>query len=178
MGRPKIVLKVQHSEQELKQVYQRSRCAVERRRVQVIRLIKRGKERQEVKEITAYSDLSIRETVQRYNKAGLAGLKDQRHENPGAPPLLSDEEILRLAQVIRKDDAKGVVWNGNKVTAWLKEELGKEFHPQRAYEYLASIGFSQQVPRPRHRKADEGEQETFKKNLPSWLLRLERSIQR
>jgi transposase len=178
MGRPAIVLKVQDSEQALKQAYQRSRCAVERRRVQVIRLIKRGKTRAEVKELSAYSDGSIREIVQRYNEQGLEGLKDQRHENPGAPALLSDEEILRLAQVIRKDYAKGVIWHGQKVIQWLRDELGKEVYPQRAYEYLASIGFSQQVPRPRHRKADEGEQQTFKKNSPNSSTRLSASIRK
>jgi transposase len=178
MGRPGIQVRTQHSDKELKAAYQRSTCAVERRRLQVIRLMQEGRERREVKKITAYSDLSIRKVVQRYNEAGLAGLSDQRHENPGAPPLLSDAEILRLAQVIRKDYAKGIVWNGRKVNQWLKQALDKDVHPQRAYEYLASISFSQQMPRPRHRKADEVEQEVFKKNLPNWLVRLGQSIQR
>jgi transposase len=164
MGRAAIALKVQDNEDALKRAYQRSTCAVERRRLQVIRLMKRGKSRQEVKEETAYSDLSIREVVQRYNEAGLAGLKDKRHENPGAPPLLSDEQLLRLAQVVRKDYAKGVLWNGLKVMNWLKAEYQVEVYPQRAYEYLTQISMSQQVPRPRHRKADEIAQDTFKKN--------------
>lgn len=164
MGRSAIALKVQDREQALKQAYQRSTCAVERRRIQVIRLMKRGKSRQEVKEETAYSDLSIREIVQRYNAEGLAGLKDKRHENPGAPTLLRDEQLLRLAQVVRKDYGKGVLWNGPKVMTWLKEEYQLEVHPQRVYEYLKQISMSQQVPRPRHRKADEVAQDMFKKN--------------
>ena len=164
MGRAAIALKVQDSEQGLKQAYQRSRCAVEQRRIQVIRLIKRGKSRGEVKAETGYSDLSIREIVQRYNAQGLGGLKDKRHENPGAPTLLSDEQMLHLAQVVRKDYAKGVVWNGEKVMTWLQEEYEVEVYPQRVYEYLKQISMSQQVPRPRHRKADDVAQETFKKN--------------
>jgi transposase len=164
MGRAAIALKVRDSEAVLKEAYQRSTCAVERRRLQVIRLMQRGKSRQEVKEETAYSDLSIREVVQRYNEAGIAGLKDKRHDNPGAPTLLNDAHLLHLAQMVRKDYAKGVLWNGQKVLAWLKEEYDIEVYPQRAFEFLKQISMSQQVPRPRHRKADEVAQETFKKN--------------
>jgi transposase len=163
-GRPALTVKKQASIQELKKHYQASTCAVERRRTQVIWWLSEGRSRSEVRKLSAYSNASIVEIVKRYNESGLEGLADQRHENPGAPALLSDAEILRLAQVVRKDYAKGVVWNGNKVTAWLKDELGKAVYPQRAYEYLSAIAMSQQVPRPRHRKADEVAQETFKKN--------------
>jgi len=163
MGRA-IGIKLHDNEQALKQAYQRSTCAVERRRIQVIRMLRRGKSRAEVREATAYSGVSMVEIVKRYNATGLSGLKDKRHENPGAPPLLSDAQLLHLAQVVRKDYAKGVLWNGRKVLAWLKEEYDLEVYPQRAFEYLKQISMSQQVPRPRHRKADEVAQDTFKKN--------------
>jgi transposase len=159
-----IDIKLHDNEQALKQAYQRSRCAVERRRLQVIRMLRRGKSRREVREATAYSGVSMVGIVKRYNEAGIEGLKDKRHENPGAPPLLSDGQLLHLAQVVRKDYAKGVLWNGQKVIAWLKEEYDLEVYPQRAFEYLKQISMSQQVPRPRHRKADEVAQDTFKKN--------------
>jgi transposase len=127
-------------------------------------MLQRGKSRAEVREETAYSEVSMVEVVKRYNAEGLAGLKDKRHDNPGAPTLLSDQQLLHLAQVVRKDYAKGVLWNGQKVLTWLKEEYGLDVYPQRAFEYLSQISMSQQVPRPRHRKADEVAQDTFKKN--------------
>jgi len=165
MGRRAISIeREEDKEQALKQAYQRSTCAVERRRIQVIRMMRRGKSREEIKEVTAYSDVSIIEVVKRYNSEGLAGLKDKRHENPGAEPLLSDEQLLHLAQVVRKDYAKAVLWNGQKVLVWLKEEYGLEVYPQRAFEFLKQISMSRQVPRPRHRKADEVAQNSFKKN--------------
>lgn len=164
MGRA-IAIKGHDNEQGLTRAYQRSKCAVERRRIQVIRMLRRGKSRAEVREETVYSEVSIVEVVKRYNAEGLAGLKDKRHENPGAPPLLSDEQILQLAQVVRKDYAQGVLWNGQKVLAWLKEEYDLAVYPQRAFEYLKQISMSQQVPRPRHRKADEVAQDSFKKNV-------------
>jgi transposase len=165
MGRRSISIERQEDkEQALKQAYQRSTCAVERRRIQVIRMMRGGKSREEIKEVTAYSDVSIIEGVKRYNAEGLAGLKDQRHENPGAEPWLSDEQLLNVAQVVRKDYARGVLWNGQKVLDWLKEEYDLEVYPQRAFEFLKQISMSQQVPPPRHRKADEVAQDTFKKN--------------
>lgn len=164
-GRPALKLKVQHTVLELKEHFKRCTCAVERRRTQVIWWLTEERSRDEVMELSAYANVSIVAIIKRYNEQGLEGLKDQRHSNPGAPTLLSDEEMLQLAQVIRKDYRQGIVWNGAKVVRWLKEELGKEVHVSRAYEYLSAIGFSPQAPRPAHAKADPVEQERFKKNL-------------
>lgn len=163
VGRRPTALKLQQSAEELKERYRRCTCAVQRRRTQVIWWLAQGIERQQVLELWAYSEVSLWGLVKRYNEEGLAGLRDRRHTNPGAPTLLSDAEMLLLAQNIRKDYAEGIVWNGAKVVSWLKEELGKEMHKRRAYEYLAAIGFSAQEPRPAHAKADPLEQERFKK---------------
>ena len=162
-GRPGIALKAQHRVEELKHHFRTCSCAVERRRTQVLWWLLEGRSRKEVMELSAYSEFSVRDIIKRYNEQGLAGIKDRRHENPGAPSLLSDEGLLLLAQVVRKDYEQGIVWDGAKVVSWLKDELGKEVYLARAYEALAAIGFSPQVPRPAHSKADPLEQERFKK---------------
>ena len=163
-GRPALKLAHQHSVEELKEHFRRCTCAVERRRTQVVWWLREGRSRKEVMALSAYSSFSILDIIKRYNEQGLAGLQDRRHENPGAPRLLSDEELLRLAQVVRKDFEKGVVWDGAKVVRWLRRELDKDVHISRAYEALAAIGFSPQLPRPAHIKADRLAQERFKKN--------------
>ncbi len=164
VGRRATALKLQHSAEELKEHFRACSCAVERRRTQVIWWLTEGIERKQVLALSAYSEASLWQTVKRYNEEGLTGLRDRRHSNKGAPTLLSDADMLLLAQNIRKDYAEGKVWNGKKVVTWLKEELGKEVHERRAYEYLAAIGFSSQEPRPAHAKADPVAQEQFKKN--------------
>ena len=163
VGRRSIEVKKQHSVKALKAHFRKSTCAVERRKTQVIWWLVEGKSRQEVMALSAYSNVSLVDIIKRYNTEGLEGLKDRRHTNPGAPPLLSDEELLLLAQTVRKDYDKGIVWNGAKVVNWLKDKLAKDVYEQRAYEYLAAISMSQQVPRPSHMKADPIAQHNFKK---------------
>jgi transposase len=165
-GRPALQLVRHHSPEELRHHFQQCTCAVERRRTQAIWWLTEGKSRQEVAELSAYSKATLVQLINRYNAEGLPGLKDKRHENPGAPALLSDAQLLHLAQCVRKDYAEAKLWNGQQVVRWLKEHYQCEVYPQRAYEYLRQIGMSLQQPRPRHVKADELAQETFKKNSP------------
>ncbi|MEM7738663.1 MAG: IS630 family transposase [Deinococcota bacterium] len=106
------------------------------------------------------------QTLQRRRTSGLV---DRRLGCSGRKPLLSDDQMLHLAQCIRKDYAQGIYWNGAKVVIWINEELGKQVHEQRAYEYLKAIGMSLQQPRPRHARADPAAQERFKKGLPEAL---------
>lgn len=164
VGRPSIKVEEHDSVPTLRKAYQKSRCAVERRRIQAIWFLRKGKSRAEVSELTGCNNAQLVLVIKRYNEAGLEGLKDQRHKNPGRTPLLSDAEILQLAQCVRKDYEQGIYWQGKKVVKWIDEELGKEVHEQRAYEYLKTIGMSRQRPRPHHAKADPVEQERFKKN--------------
>jgi transposase len=165
VGRRPTELKLRHSVEELKEHFRRCTCAVERRRPQLIWWLAQGMERKQVLALSAYSEVSLWKLVGRYNEEGLAGLRDRRHTNPGAPTLLGDADMLLLAKNVRKDYAESKVWNAAKVVRWLKQELGKEVHERRAYEYLAAIGFSAQEPRPAHAKADPMEQERFKKRL-------------
>lgn len=155
MGRPAIQLKLQHPVAELKRHYQHARTKVEHRRAHVIWLLASGKPRGEVLEITGYSLPSLLDAIHRYNAAGLQGLRDERADNPGPPPLLEDAELLLLAQTIRHDFKQGKVWRGADVQTWVDTTLGKEIRHQRAYELLEAIGFSLQTPRPRHTKSSD-----------------------
>lgn len=152
-----------HSAAALWGAYKGSTCAVERRRLQVLALLREGKSKAEVREITRYSHPRYVEIIHRYEQYGLDGLKDGRHRNPGAPKVLSDQELLLLAQTIRAEYARGEMWNGARVQSWVKAALGKEVYLSRAYEFLDAVGFSQQTPRPQHARSDPAAQEDFKK---------------
>ncbi len=160
---PAIRIEFQHTASVLWQHYRASTCAVERRRLQVLGLSAEGRTRADVLAVTGYSVPSYVDLVHRYNAQGLEGVQDQRHRNSGAPTLLSDAEVLLLAQTLRADYAQNIVWNGAQVQQWIKTTLGKELYLSRAYEFLDAIGFTQQTPRPRHVEADDKAQEDFKK---------------
>ena len=158
-----VQVKFQHTERQLWQAYKASSCPVERRRLQVLALLAEGRKRAEVLAITRYSVPRYVELIHRYNAEGLDGLRDRRHRNSGAPTLLSDGELLLLAQTIRADYQQDIVWSGTQVQDWIKTTLGKDLYLSRAYEFLDAIGFSQQTARPRHVGADETAQDDFKK---------------
>lgn len=166
MGRPKTQLELQHTPAELQHHYQHARSAVERRRAQVIWFLASGKSLKETGALTAYSHVSLLKTIHNYNQHGLNGLKDQRAHNRGAPTLLSDQQLLLLAQTIPHDFEQGIVWNGSDVLEWVKRKCKKDLHKPRAYELLAAIRFTLQGPRPRHEKSNPAEVEDFKKDPP------------
>jgi|GEM_PF-2542337 len=126
-----LVLKVQDSAEVLWQAFKRSTCVVERRFIQLIALLTEGKSKAEVRSVTRYGDPAYCKAVQRYNAQGLAGLRDLRHTNLGAPQLLSDAQMLLLAQAIRFDFGQGVLWNSAKVGVQTaveqKKTLGSQY---------------------------------------------------
>lgn len=162
MGRPRLELKQQHEVEELKAAYRACKDVVERRRIQAVWLLAAGKSHEEVKEVTAYAHSSLVKIIRRYNAAGLAGLQDQRHNNPGVAPLLTEDEQQALYTALQTAPEEGV-WSGKKVVAWVQEHLGKDIHLSRSYDYLERLGFSLQRPRPRHAEANEQAQAHFKK---------------
>ena len=161
----------QHAAADFWKIYKQSTCAVERRRSQLLALLAEGRPYPEVLAITQYSYQGADKIVDRYVEHGLESLKDQRHGNRGAPTLLSDAELLLLAQTMRADIAEGGVWNGNRVQAWIKTTLQKDLYLGRCYEVLDAVGYSQQVPRPRHVEADPQRQDDFKKKSSLKLSR-------
>ena len=162
-GRPKLELKVQHGVKELKAAYRSSTDAVERRRIQAVWLLAEGKSRAEVRAVTAYAVSSLVIIIERYNRAGLGGLKDKRHNNPGLAPLLSEAEQKVLYEALQKPPEEGGVWSGKKVAAWMARQLGKPVHVQRGCEYLELSDSVCRVRDPGTAKLMEQRKKTSKK---------------
>jgi hypothetical protein len=63
--------------------------------------------------------------------------------------------------------ADGGLCTGPEVAAWMAIRLGRKVWPQRGWDYLRKLGYSAQVPRPRHAKAaGPEEQAAYKKSSP------------
>lgn len=101
----------------------------------------------------------MRILVRRYNQEGPRALADQRRHNPGATPLLSKEQQAQLKQTFENGALDGGLWTGPKVARWTSEQIRRQVHPQRGWDYLRRLGLSLQIPRSCHHKADPAQPE-------------------
>lgn len=153
---------LKHQAEEFWAIYKVSTCAVERRRAQFFAFLAEGKSEAETLDLTRYSVSGARQIIGRYHRLGLDGLKDARHGNRGAPPVLTAEEQQQFAAALQHDFDQGIVWDGKKAQSWVKETFGKDIYLSRGYEQLRAAGFSPQKPRPQHAKGDPVAKEVFK----------------
>ncbi len=153
---------------ELGQRYRAAQQPIERSHLQIVWLLSQGRSECEVAAATGYGVRWITEIVRRYNAEGVDGLGDQRARNTGARPLLSQEDEAALREALAEPPTDGGLWSGPKVAAWMTARLGRKVWPQRGWDYLQKLGYSSQVPRPRHAKAASAEeQEAFKRGSPA-----------
>lgn len=156
-------LKAARGEGQAVMRYRQSRDPVERSQWQILWRLARGEPTASVAAGTGYSATWIYAVVRRYNAAGAAGVGDRRHANPGAVPLLPPDQQAALRAALAHPAPDGGVWTGPKVARWMADRLGRPVGPQRGWEYLRRLGFTPQVPRPRHAQADPVAQEAFKR---------------
>ncbi len=165
----KIKLEAHLRSEVLENRYRKAKDPVLRSHYQIVWLISLGKSTREVMELTGYSRGWIQQLARRYNSDGPEVLGDGRHRNPGAErrALLDASQQRDLAEALEKPPKDGGMWNSRKVGEWIEDKSGKKVSSkrQRGWEYLKKLGNSPKVPRPYHAKANEHEQEAFKKSF-------------
>ena len=151
MSAPALVAHL--STAELGQRYRAARQPIERSHRQIVWLLSQGRREREVAAATGYGQRWITAIVRRYHAEGTGGLGDQRAKNTGARPLLSQEDEVLLQDALAEPPADGGLWSGPQVAAWMTARLGRKIWPQRGWNDLQKLGYSSQMPRPRHAKA-------------------------
>jgi len=151
----------------LEERYRASADGISRSHWQIIWLLASGQTTGAVSAVTGYSVPWIHALVKRYNGQGEAGLGDQRHHNPGGKCSLDAGQQARLRKLLTEAVAAGERWTGRRVAAWMSEQLQRPVGIQRGCEMLRRLGFSPQLPRPKHQQADVAEQTRFKKTIPT-----------
>src|SRR5215207_5123374 len=163
-----IKLKPHLNSNELENRYRKARDPVLRSHYQILWLISEGKSTTQVMEVTGYSRGWIQQLARRYNALGPEALGDRRHLNPGAKEraLLTEDQQEELREALKKPPPDGGMWNSPKVGEWIEQRTGKVLsqQKQRGWEYMKRLGQSPKVPRPHHARANEHEQEAFKKS--------------
>jgi transposase len=166
---PKTIKLESHlNPKELENRYRKAHDPVLRSHYQILWLISEDKSTAQVMEATGYSRGWIQELARRYNRYGPGALGDRRHQNPGAREraLLTEEQQEELREALKKPPPDGGMWNSPKVGEWIERKTGKALSrkKQSGWEYMKRLGQSPKVPRPHHARADEHEQEAFKKS--------------
>ena len=132
--------------------YRSCRHPVEKTRWQAIWLLLRAdapRTPAEVADLVGLSVITVRDALHRWNDHGPAGLADRRRGN-GSKPRLTDAQRSSLFAALKKRPPDGGLWTGPKVAAYVRDRWGVVVWPQTAWRWLRELGFTLQVPRPRH----------------------------
>jgi transposase len=162
------------SADELYDRYREEKDPIKRTHLQILWLLTRGRAAKVAAEMTGYSQRWISVLVGRYNEAGVEGLGDLRRFNPGSRPLLDAENRERLDRALDDPPPDGGLWTGRLVAQWICGLLGRLVSPRRGRDYLRRLGFTRQVPRPRHAAGDYAAQERFKAEFRTRMAELAR----
>jgi transposase len=122
---------------ELKRRYRSCNDAKEARRLHVLWLVSQGSSLKEAADLVGFGLSWAREIVHRYNRDGIASVKDRHRVNPGGKKSrLSDEQKRELAEALKMPPPSGGGWTGTKVAEWITSKTGMVTYPQLGWVYL------------------------------------------
>jgi transposase len=152
---PKIELVAHLSSEELKPRYRSCQAAKEARRWHLLWLFSTDMPISSIARLLGIHRNWVGTVIKRYNADGPASVIDQHVTNPGGRvSVLNTEQEQALQTALTSRPADGGQWTGLKVAAWIKAQTGRaRVYPQLGWVYLRKLGFTPQVPRPRHHEA-------------------------
>jgi len=164
-------VKSHHTTEELRLLYRTEKNARLALRIHGVYLASKGLTCPEIMAITAAARRTIQQWVHKYNKQGIAGLRDK--PRPGTPTKLPRRKEIKLRKRIEagptKDDGVSVL-NGPAIRRIIEREFGVLYSRQGLYDLLHRLGYSCLCPRRQHEKANTQLQAEFKKtSLRRWM---------
>ena len=94
-----------------------------------------------------------RALLKRWNTEGPAGLGDRRKGTCGGRCKLTTDQQIDLWAALQQPPPDGGLWTGPKVARYVRDRWGVAVGKPTGWRWLRGLGFSPQVPRPRHPKA-------------------------
>lgn len=163
----RITLKPHLTTAELYRRYRACRQPQEKLRWRALYLISGGELANHAARRVGRSSGWVTALARRYNERGVKAVPDARGEvAPGRRPRLDVEAAQALDLALRSEPADGGLWTAPKVARWIAERTGTSVNQSTAWRVMRRLGFTLQVPRPKHRRAaTTEEQAAFKKSL-------------
>jgi transposase len=153
MPRPRLSIVLHLSHDEIGRRYRACRSGVEKTHWQALWLLTRPEDPPAPAAVATQLGLSagwVRALIKRWNAEGPDGLADRRTTNNGGRHKLSVEQQIDLWAALQQAPPDGGLWTGPKVAAYVLHRWGVSVCKQTGGEWLVGLGFSLQVPRPRH----------------------------
>jgi transposase len=153
MPRTRLPIVLHLSPEPISQAYRACRSGVETTHGQLLWLLTRPEPPLAPAQAAAQVGLTAvwaRALLKRWNAAGPAGLADRRVAANGGQSKLATDQRIDLWAALQHSPPDGGLWTGPKVAAFVRDRWGVRVCKQTGWEWLHGLGFSLQVPRPRH----------------------------
>jgi transposase len=161
----RIELQPHLSTEELYECYRACRQPNEKARWRALYLISSGMLAAEAARRVGRPSGWVTQLTQRYNERGAEAVPDQRGGVRPGPPTRVEAVASELDAALRLAAPDGGLRTAPKVARWIEERTREPVHETTAWRAMRRLGFTLQVPRPRHRRAaSEREQARFKKS--------------
>jgi transposase len=132
-------------------------AALGKRRFEAIRWLEKGLSQAETARRVKVVRQSVGRWARQYRQEGRAALK--RAGRAGRPPLLSEQDRQRLAQLLLQGpEALGYetpLWTCPRVAHLIEQEFSIRYHEGHVWKVLVGLGWSPQRPTGRARERDE-----------------------
>ena len=169
MGAAVSITRLDLTASELRKAASGEKDSAAARRILALALVLDGVDRKTAAETCGMDRQTLRDWVHRYNAAGLAGLRNLKSPGPGSKLTARQQaELAELVDAGPDPAVHGVVrWRRVDLRDELQRRFGVALHERSVGKVLAKLGYRKLSVRPRHPRADEEAQETFKKTGPS-----------
>jgi len=119
--------------------------------------------------LVGLSKPSIYKIIEGYNKRGVSSIVVKPRGGRRRELLTIAEEESLVGSISEKAE-KGLIKTANDIRAVVEARIGKDVSDDYLWDLLRRNGWRKKVPRPHHPKRDKAEQDSFKKNSPTYWM--------
>ena len=132
-------------------------AALERRRMEAVRLLRAGLSQSEVARAVGVHRQSVSRWARELKQSGVRGLRKAKHT--GRPPKLSPDQLRDLESALKRGpEALGFatgLWTASRVRDLIESRTGVRYHPDHVLRILRRLNWSCQRPSGRALERDE-----------------------